>query len=112
MFLATLPGLVFAFTTMTVVGWVLSAPSALYGLVSTVIGGGGALLLYAICAKLLSINEFTVLAGSVAGRLGRLRSRGPDHLRVWVVDRPQQRQERRSRRDRRSVHHCADEDDH
>jgi len=38
-----------------------------------VIGGGGALLLYAICAKLLGIDEFRVLVRSVAGRLGRLR---------------------------------------
>jgi hypothetical protein len=44
----------------------------LYGLVSTVVGGGGALLLYAICAKLLGIEEFRVLVRSVAMRLGRL----------------------------------------
>jgi murein biosynthesis integral membrane protein MurJ len=72
MFLATLPGLVFAFAAMAVAGRVFPAPSALYGLVSTVIGGGGALLLYAICAKLLGIDEFRVLVRSVAGRLGRL----------------------------------------
>jgi putative peptidoglycan lipid II flippase len=71
MFLATLPGLLFAFATMTVVGWLIPAPGALYGLVSTLIGGAGALLLYAICARLLGIDEFTVLARSVAGRLGR-----------------------------------------
>jgi hypothetical protein len=49
-----------------------SAPSVLYGLVSTVVGGGGALLLYAICAKLLGIEEFRALVRSVALRLGRL----------------------------------------
>jgi putative peptidoglycan lipid II flippase len=75
MYLATLPGVVFAFATMAVVGSVFHAPSALYGLVSTVAGGGGALLLYAICAKLLGIDEFGVLLRSVAGRLGRLRKR-------------------------------------
>jgi putative peptidoglycan lipid II flippase len=72
MFLATLPGLVFAFVTMAVVGKVFHAPGFLYGLVSTVVGGSGALLLYAICAKLLGIDEFSALVRSVAGRLGRL----------------------------------------
>jgi putative peptidoglycan lipid II flippase len=72
MFLATLPGLVFAFVTMAVVGSVFHAPGFLYGLVSTVVGGSGALLLYAISAKLLHIEEFNVLLRSVAGRLGRL----------------------------------------
>jgi len=71
MFLATLPGLVFAYVTMAVAGSVLRAPSVLYGLVSTVIGGGGALLLYAVCAKLLNIDEFRLLVRSVAGRLRR-----------------------------------------
>jgi putative peptidoglycan lipid II flippase len=71
MFLATLPGLVFAFATMAVAGSVLRAPGVLYGLVTTVIGGGGALLLYAICAKLLNIDEFHFLVRSVAGRFGR-----------------------------------------
>jgi putative peptidoglycan lipid II flippase len=72
MFLATLPGLVFALVTMAVVGRIFPAPSARYGLVSTVIGSAGALLLYAICAKLLGIAEFRVLVRSLAGRLGRL----------------------------------------
>jgi murein biosynthesis integral membrane protein MurJ len=77
MYLAALPGVVFAFVTMTVLGSVFAAPSALYGLTSTVIGGGGALVLYAVCAKLLRIDEFRVLVRSVAGRLGRLSGRRP-----------------------------------
>ena len=81
MFLAALPGVVFAFATMAVVGSVFPAPSALYGLTSTVIGGGGALLLYAICAKLLRIDEFRLLVRSVAGRLGRLCC-APDDVAV------------------------------
>jgi putative peptidoglycan lipid II flippase len=75
MFLATLPGLVFAVVTMSVVGSVFRAPGVLYGLVSTAIGGGGALLLYAICAKLLKIDEFNVLVRSVAGRFLRRRNK-------------------------------------
>jgi putative peptidoglycan lipid II flippase len=71
MFLATLPGLVFAFATMHVVGTVLRPPGVLYGLVSTAIGGSGALLLYAICAKLLKIDEFRMVVRSVAGRFLR-----------------------------------------
>jgi len=71
MFLATLPGVAFAFAVRAAVGSVLH-PGALFGLVATVIGGGGALLLYALCARLLGIEEFRVLVRSVAGRFGRL----------------------------------------
>jgi putative peptidoglycan lipid II flippase len=71
MFLATLPGLVFAFVTMAVVGKVFPAPGVLYGVVSTVVGGAGALILYAICARLLGIEEFRFLMRSVVGRFGR-----------------------------------------
>ena len=42
-----------------------------YGLLITVIGGGGALLLYALCARLLGIEEFRTLMRSVGGRFGR-----------------------------------------
>ena len=72
MLLATVPGLIFAFVVMAVVGSMLHAPGPLYGLVSTVVGGGGALLLYAICARILGIEEFRVLLRSVAGRFARL----------------------------------------
>ena len=53
----------------TVVGSVLHG--ALYGLVSTIIGGGGALLLYAFCARVLGIDEFRTLLRSLGGRFGR-----------------------------------------
>jgi putative peptidoglycan lipid II flippase len=71
MYLATLPGVVFAFAVMAVAGSLLHAPGALYGLVSVVVGGGGALLLYALCAKLLGIEELQVFVRSLAGRIPR-----------------------------------------
>jgi hypothetical protein len=69
MVLATLPGLVFAIVVIVVAGSVLH-PGPLYGLVSTVIGGGGALLLYAVCCRMLGIEEFRTLMRSVGGRFG------------------------------------------
>ena len=69
MFLATIPGLVFAFVTMAVVGSFLH-PGPLYGLVVTFVGGGGALALYALCSRILGIEEFRTLVKSVAGRFG------------------------------------------
>jgi hypothetical protein len=70
MFLATLPGLAWAFVTMTVVGSFFHQ-GPLYGFVSVVVGGGGALLLYAVCARVLGIEEFKVLLRTVGGRFGR-----------------------------------------
>jgi len=52
-----------------IVGSVLH-PGPLYGLVVTVVGGGGALLLYAVCARILGIEEFRTLMRSVGGRFG------------------------------------------
>jgi murein biosynthesis integral membrane protein MurJ len=69
MFLATIPGLVFAFVVMAVLGSFLHQ-GPLYGLAATVIGGGGALLLYAFCSRLLAIEEFRTLMRSVTGRFG------------------------------------------
>jgi putative peptidoglycan lipid II flippase len=70
MFLATIPGLVWIFVTMAVIGSVFHQ-GAIYGFASVVVGGGGALLLYAICSRVLGIGEFRVLIRSLAGRLGR-----------------------------------------
>jgi putative peptidoglycan lipid II flippase len=69
MLIATLPGLVFAIVVIVIVGSILH-PGPLYGLVVTVIGGSGALLLYAFCARLLGIEEFRTLMRSVGGRFG------------------------------------------
>jgi murein biosynthesis integral membrane protein MurJ len=69
MLLATLPGLLFAIVVIVIVASVLH-PGPLYGLVVTVIGGGGALLLYAFCSRILGIEEFRTLMRSVGGRFG------------------------------------------
>jgi putative peptidoglycan lipid II flippase len=69
MLLACVPGLIFAFLVMRVFGALLS-PGRVYGFASTVIGGGGALLLYAGCARALGIEEFRTLLRSLGGRLG------------------------------------------
>jgi putative peptidoglycan lipid II flippase len=69
MLLATVPGLIFALVVMAVLGSFLHQ-GPLYGLVVTVIGGGGALLLYAFCCRVLGIEEFRTLMRSVGGRFG------------------------------------------
>ena len=45
-------------------------PSAAYGLLVTVIGGGGAVVLYALCARALRVAEFGFLAKTVTARFG------------------------------------------
>jgi putative peptidoglycan lipid II flippase len=70
MLLATLPGLAFVFAVTAVVGSSLHQ-GRLYGLAITVIGGGGAVLLYAFCARVLGIDEFRTLLRSLGGRFGR-----------------------------------------
>src|ERR1700733_5527713 len=67
MFLATVPGLLFALVVMAAIGSFMHQ-GPLYGLVTVVIGGGGALLLYAFCSQLLGIEEFRTLMRSVVGR--------------------------------------------
>src|SRR6516225_9016661 len=75
MHLATVPGLVFALVVMAGAGHVLHNPSAAYGLVVTVVGGGGAVLLYALCARSLRVAEFGFLMKTVAARFGRRTGR-------------------------------------
>jgi len=70
MHLATVPGLVFAIAVMIGAGHLVHDPSAGYGLLVTVVGGGGAVLLYALCARVLRVAEFGFLARTVAARFG------------------------------------------
>jgi putative peptidoglycan lipid II flippase len=67
MLLATLPGLAFIFVVMAIIGSFMHE-GRVYGLVVTVFGGGGALLLYAFCARVFGIEEFRTLLRSVGGR--------------------------------------------
>jgi putative peptidoglycan lipid II flippase len=71
MFLATIPGMAWAFVVMDVANSLLRQ-GTFYGIVSVIIGGGGAVLLYAISARVLGIEEFRVLMRTLAGRFGRL----------------------------------------
>jgi murein biosynthesis integral membrane protein MurJ len=70
MHLATVPGLVFAVAVIIGVGHVLHNPSAAYGFVVTVVGGGGAVVLYGLCARALRVAEFGFLARTVTARFG------------------------------------------
>jgi hypothetical protein len=70
MHLATVPGLIFAVVVMIGTGHVLHDPSAAYGLVVTIVGGGGAVALYAFCARALRVTEFGFLAKNVAAKFG------------------------------------------
>ena len=71
MHLATVPGLIFALAVMIGAGHVAHNPSAAYGLVVTVVGGGGAVALYAFCARSLHVAEFGYLTKTIAARFGR-----------------------------------------
>ena len=75
MHLATVPGLVFALAVMAGAEHVLHNPSAAYGLVVTVVGGGGAVALYALSARSLRVAEFGFLMKTVAARFGRQSGR-------------------------------------
>jgi putative peptidoglycan lipid II flippase len=68
MHLATVPGLVFAVAVMIGAGHVVHNPSAAYGALVTIIGGGGAVLLYALSARALRVAEFGFLTRAVTAR--------------------------------------------
>jgi hypothetical protein len=70
------PGLIFAVAVMIGAAHVVHDPSASYGLLVTVIGGGGAILLYAFSARALRVAEFGFLAKTLASRFGAARFGG------------------------------------
>jgi putative peptidoglycan lipid II flippase len=70
MHLAAAPGLVWAAGVMVGLSHVLHSPSRSYGLAVTVLGGGGAVLLYAYFARRLRVAEFGFLMRTIAGRFG------------------------------------------
>ena len=67
MVLATVPGILWALVVMAVAGSALRQ-GTFYGLASVIIGGGGAVLLYALCARMLGIDEFRVLMRTMTRR--------------------------------------------
>jgi putative peptidoglycan lipid II flippase len=70
MHLATVPGLIFAVAVIIGAGHVVHNPSAAYGALVTIIGGGGAVLLYALSARALRVAEFGFLTKTVAAKFG------------------------------------------
>jgi putative peptidoglycan lipid II flippase len=70
MHLATVPGLAWALAVMAGAGHVVQNPSATYGLIVTVVGGGGAVGLYALSARSLRVAEFGFLMKTITARFG------------------------------------------
>ena len=70
MHLAALPCLFFALAASLMVSVVLP-PGPGYGIVTVIVGGGGALLLYLVFAKALGITELTELTSGLRTRLRR-----------------------------------------
>jgi putative peptidoglycan lipid II flippase len=70
MHLATVPGLAFAWIVMVGARHVVHDPSAAYGLVVTLVGGGGAVLLYALSARALRVTEFGFVVRTITAKFG------------------------------------------
>jgi len=70
MHLAAIPGAIFALAVSFAVGVVFS-PGPAFGIITVVIGGSGALLLYVLFAKALGVSELTELGSGLRSRLGR-----------------------------------------
>jgi putative peptidoglycan lipid II flippase len=96
MHLAAIPSLFFALAASLMVGVIL-APGPGFGIVTIIIGGSGALLLYLLFAKALGITEVTELTSGLRSRLGRLPGRGPS----WPGQPPARGAQDRARHRRR-----------
>jgi putative peptidoglycan lipid II flippase len=70
MHMATVPALIFTVAVTVVAGTVLR-PGPVYGLVTVLVGGGGAVLLYLRFSKALGVEELPALARTVAARFGQ-----------------------------------------
>jgi putative peptidoglycan lipid II flippase len=70
MHLAAIPGAIFALAVSFAVG-VIFAPGPAFGIITVIIGGSGALLLYVLFAKALGVTELTELGNGMRTRLRR-----------------------------------------
>jgi putative peptidoglycan lipid II flippase len=70
MHLAAIPGAIFALAVSFSVG-VIFSPGPAFGIITVIIGGSGALLLYVLFAKALGVTELTELGRGLRSRLGR-----------------------------------------
>jgi putative peptidoglycan lipid II flippase len=70
MHLAAIPGAIFALAVSFSVG-VIFAPGPAFGIITVIIGGSGALLLYVLFAKALGVTELTELGSGMRTRLRR-----------------------------------------
>jgi putative peptidoglycan lipid II flippase len=70
MHLAAIPGAIFALAITFSVGVILS-PGPAFGIVTVIIGGSGALLLYVLFAKAFGVGELTELGSGLRTRLQR-----------------------------------------
>ena len=70
MHLAAIPGAIFALAITFSVGVILS-PGPAFGIITAIIGGSGALLLYVLFAKAFGVDEVTELGSGLRTRLQR-----------------------------------------
>src|SRR5215510_15146651 len=70
MHLAAVPGAIFALAITFSVGVILS-PGPAFGIITVIVGGSGALLLYVLFAKAFGVSELTELGSGLRTRLGR-----------------------------------------
>jgi len=70
MHLAAIPAAIYVLAVMSAVGVILS-PGPAYGIVTVIIGGGGALMLYTMFAKALGVTEVIELSNGLRTRLRR-----------------------------------------